>query len=56
MSRSSADLAADVFPDVEVRRELDEHETMLSIEKARRILGFGPRHSWRDAGSGLAEA
>ena len=56
MSRSSADLAADVFPDVEVRRELDEHETMLSIEKARRVLGFAPRHSWRDAGSGLAEA
>ena len=55
MSRSSADLAADVFPDVEVRRGLDEHETLLSIEKARRILGFAPRHSWRDAGIRLAE-
>jgi nucleoside-diphosphate-sugar epimerase len=24
-----------------------EHETMLSIDKARRVLGFEPQHSWR---------
>ncbi|HET8896855.1 MAG TPA: NAD(P)-dependent oxidoreductase, partial [Protaetiibacter sp.] len=48
MSRSSADLVAEVFPGVEVRRELGDHETLLSIEKARRLLGFEPRHSWRD--------
>jgi hypothetical protein len=33
---------------VSVTRELGEHETMLSIDKARRVLGFEPRHSWRD--------
>jgi len=49
MSRRSADLAADVFPGVTVRRELGEHETMLAIDKARRVLGFDPQHSWRDA-------
>jgi nucleoside-diphosphate-sugar epimerase len=49
MSRSSADLAAEVFPDVEVTRQLGEHETLLSIDKARRLLGYEPRHSWRDA-------
>lgn len=49
MSRSSASLAAEYFPGVPVTRELGEHETMLSIEKARRLLGFEPRHSWRDA-------
>jgi nucleoside-diphosphate-sugar epimerase len=48
MSRRSADLAAEVYPDVSVTRELGEHETMLSIDKARRVLGFEPRHSWRD--------
>jgi UDP-glucose 4-epimerase len=48
MGRSSAELAAEVFPDVEVRRELGEHETLLSIDKARRLLGFDPQHSWRD--------
>jgi nucleoside-diphosphate-sugar epimerase len=49
MSRSSASLAAEVFPGVEIRKELGEHETMLSIDKARRVLGYQPQHSWRDA-------
>ena len=49
MSRSSADLVAEVFPGVEVRGELGEHETLLSIERARRVLGYAPEHSWRDA-------
>jgi nucleoside-diphosphate-sugar epimerase len=53
MSRSSADLVAEVFPAVEVRKTLGEHETLLSIDKARRILGYEPEHSWRDeAGRG----
>ena len=47
MTRSSASLAAEVFPDVKVTKELGEHETMLSIDKARRLLGFAPEHSWR---------
>jgi UDP-glucose 4-epimerase len=47
MSRSSASLAAECFPDVPVTRELGEHETMLSIDKARRVLGYEPEHSWR---------
>ena len=47
MSRSSASLAAEVFPGVKVTRELGEHETMLSIDKARRLLGYAPEHSWR---------
>ncbi len=48
MSRPSASLAAEVFPHVKVTRELGEHETMLSIDKARRLLGFEPEHSWRN--------
>lgn len=48
MSRSSAELAAEVFPGVEIRKELGQHETMLSIDKARTLLGFEPEHSWRD--------
>jgi nucleoside-diphosphate-sugar epimerase len=48
MSRSSAELMAEVFPDVEIRRDLGEHETLLGIDKARRILGYQPQHSWRD--------
>ncbi|MFC8040520.1 NAD-dependent epimerase/dehydratase family protein [Paenarthrobacter sp. NPDC057355] len=51
MSRSSAELAAEVFPGVEVVKELGEHETMLSIDKARRVLGYEPEHSWRSVHS-----
>jgi UDP-glucose 4-epimerase len=47
MSRRSADLAAQVYPGVPITRELGEHETMLSIDKARRVLGYEPEHSWR---------
>jgi nucleoside-diphosphate-sugar epimerase len=47
MSRSSASLAAEVFPNVKVVKELGEHETMLSIDKAKRLLGYAPEHSWR---------
>jgi nucleoside-diphosphate-sugar epimerase len=49
MSRPSAELAHDVFPDVPLRHELTDHETLLSIDKARRVLGYEPQHSWRDS-------
>lgn len=48
MSTPSAELAARVFPDVAVTRELSGVETLLSIDKARRLLGFEPKYSWRD--------
>ena len=51
MSRSSADLVAEVYPGVEVRRTLGEHETLLSIDKGRGALGYVPEHSWRDPAS-----
>jgi len=47
-ARPNADLVAAVFPDVPVTRDLGEHDTMLAIDKARRVLGFDPQHSWRD--------
>jgi UDP-glucose 4-epimerase len=47
MSRPNAELVAEVFPGVETR-EFGEHDTLLSIDKARRLLGYDPQHSWRD--------
>ncbi|MDO8383407.1 MAG: NAD(P)-dependent oxidoreductase [Microbacterium sp.] len=47
-TRPNAELVAEVFPDVPVHGDLGEHDTMLSIAKARRLLGYEPRHSWRD--------
>jgi len=40
-------LATEMFPDVPITRALGEHETLLSIDKARRMLGYTPAHSWR---------
>lgn len=48
MSRPNEELLAEVFPDVPVAREFGPNDTLLSIDKARRVLGFDPRHSWRD--------
>lgn len=47
MSRPNAELVAAVFPDSEVRGDLGINDTLLSIDKARRLLGFEPQHSWR---------
>jgi nucleoside-diphosphate-sugar epimerase len=47
MSRPNAELAAEVFPDVRLG-DVGPNDTLLSIEKARRILGYEPQHSWRD--------
>ncbi|MBV9637763.1 MAG: NAD(P)-dependent oxidoreductase [Methylobacteriaceae bacterium] len=47
MSRSSAELMAEIYPGVPIRKELGRNETLLSIDKARRVLGYEPRWSWR---------
>lgn len=47
MGRPSTELAAAVFPDVEFVREVPGTGTLLSIDKARRVLGYEPQHSWR---------
>jgi len=48
MTRSSTELLAEVFPGVRPARAIGEHETLLSIDRARKVLGFEPVHSWRD--------
>ncbi|WP_223648933.1 NAD-dependent epimerase/dehydratase family protein [Hymenobacter psoromatis] len=51
MTTPSADLMATCFPTVPVKKQLTEHETLLSIEKARTVLGYEPAFSWREAKS-----
>lgn len=48
MRRPSAGLLAEVFPDVPLRRPVEGRETLLSIDKARRVLGYEPEHTWQD--------
>ena len=44
----SAALVAAEFPSVTFTATPSEHDTLLSIDKARRLLGYAPEHSWRD--------
>jgi hypothetical protein len=48
MNRPSAALLAEVFPGVKLTREVGEFGTLLAIDRARQVLGFEPRYSWRD--------
>lgn len=47
MTQSNQELIDAVFPGVPLSPELGAHETMISIEKARRLLGYKPAYSWR---------
>lgn len=48
MNRSSSALLAEVFPGVPLTREVGEFGTLLAIDRARQVIGYEPRHSWRD--------
>jgi nucleoside-diphosphate-sugar epimerase len=47
LERPTAELVAEYFPDVPARRPLVGNETLLGIDKARRVLGWDPQHTWR---------
>jgi nucleoside-diphosphate-sugar epimerase len=49
MSQPNEKLVRTTFPHVPIRRPLGEHDTLLSIDKARRVLGYEPQHGWRGA-------
>ncbi|MBR7744013.1 NAD(P)-dependent oxidoreductase [Phycicoccus sp. BSK3Z-2] len=44
----TSELVARFYDDVPLRREMGETETFYAIDKARRMLGYDPQHSWRD--------
>ena len=48
MTRPSAELMAEVFPAVPLRRPVVGRETLLAIDHARRLLGYEPAHRWGD--------
>ena len=51
MTRANAELLDEVYPDVPRRDGIGDHTTLLSIDKARRVLGYEPEFSWRQAKS-----
>ena len=47
MGTSNKELLDSVFPGVIVKKKYSKHETLLSNQKAKNILGFEPQYSWR---------
>ncbi|HEY2888522.1 MAG TPA: hypothetical protein VGJ17_07890, partial [Candidatus Limnocylindrales bacterium] len=48
MVRPSAELMAEVFPGVPLRGLIVGRQTLLSIDKAKALLGYVPEHRWQD--------
>lgn len=48
MERDSRELMAEVYPDTPINGTLKGRQTLLSINKARQMLGYEPQISWRD--------
>jgi nucleoside-diphosphate-sugar epimerase len=47
--RPNPELMAEAYPSVPIRPGTGDHDTLLSIDKARRLLGYAPEYSWRQA-------
>lgn len=48
MSRPNQQLVAEFFPRVAFKNTVGANDTLLSIDKARRMLGYEPRYGWRE--------
>lgn len=48
MSELSADLVQAFFPGIQFKRPVQGYETLMSIDKARHILGYEPQYTWRN--------
>jgi nucleoside-diphosphate-sugar epimerase len=48
MRRPSRELMAEVFPGVPVADSVSGTDTLLGIDKARRVLGYAPAFTWRE--------
>lgn len=48
VAATTRDVRERFYSGVEVRREMGRDETFYAIDKARDLLGYAPRHSWRD--------
>ncbi len=47
MDMPSAELMQKAYPDVEIREELGEYQTLLDNRRAKEVLGWQPTHRWR---------
>jgi nucleoside-diphosphate-sugar epimerase len=47
-TKPNAELVAEFFPNTVLRPGTGDFETLISIEKARKLIGYEPEYSWRD--------
>jgi len=47
MKAANRELMAKAFPSVPLTAGTGDHDTLLSIDKARRLLGYQPQYTWR---------
>jgi nucleoside-diphosphate-sugar epimerase len=55
MRRSNDKLLDEVFPKTKRKRAIEATESLISIEKARTVLGYKPKYTWRKAGAARAK-
>ncbi|MBN9024104.1 MAG: hypothetical protein J0H20_00500 [Rhizobiales bacterium] len=47
MSRSNDSLLDEAFPGIARKRPIGPNETLLSIDRAKKVLGYKPQFGWR---------
>ena len=47
MSRANEDLLNEVYPKAKRKTAFGKNDSLISIEKARRVLGYEPQYAWR---------
>lgn len=50
MSRNNDELLNAVYPKAQRKGSFGPNDSLISIDKARRLLGYQPKYSWRDSG------
>ncbi len=48
MNKTNKELLDTVFPNIKIKGEIGDHQTLLNNSKAKKILGFQPEYSWRN--------
>ena len=48
MNKTNKELLDAVFPNIKIKGEISDHQTLLNNSKAKKILGFQPKYSWRN--------
>ncbi|MBN9022186.1 MAG: NAD(P)-dependent oxidoreductase [Rhizobiales bacterium] len=47
MATANEALVAEVFPGTEMKRAVSANESLISIDKARDVLGYAPQYDWK---------